>query len=91
MWKVYFFMGQTTSKTPSIDNPNANLLEHDNEAVPLCESQWIEWTNFLNQCLPQNKQLHIFIVDHLLSKLYSDICKVYVCMSPVDCVGLPYF
>ena len=36
MWKVYFFMGETTSKTPSIDNPNANLLEHDNEAVPLC-------------------------------------------------------
>ena len=45
----------------------------------------------LNQCLRQNKQLDAFAVDPLLSKHNSDICKVYVCMSPVDCVGLPYF
>ena len=43
------------------------------------------------QCLHQNKQSDTFAVDHLLSKLNSDIRKVYACTSPVDRVGLPYF
>ena len=29
-------MVETTSQTPSIDNLNANLPEHDHEPVPLC-------------------------------------------------------
>lgn len=41
----------------------------------------------LNRCL---RQIHLLLVIWL-SKLNSDICKVYACMSPVDRVGLPYF
>ena len=45
----------------------------------------------LDQRLRQNKQLDTFAVDHSLSKLNLDVCKVYTCMSSVDGVGLPYF
>ena len=41
----------------------------------------------LNRCL---RQIHLLLVIWL-SKLNSDICKVYAWMSPVDRVGLPYF
>ena len=84
-------MVETTSQTPTMDNLNANLPEHDNEAVSLCAKSVNRVEKSLNQCLRQNKQLDTFAVDHLLSKLNSDICKVYACMSPVDRVGLPYF
>ena len=84
-------MVETTSQTPTMDNLNANLPEHDNEAVSLCAKSVNRVEKSLNQCLRQSKQLDTFAVDHLLSKLNSDICKVYACMSPVDRVGLPYF
>ena len=84
-------MVETTSQTPSIDNVNANLPEHDNEAVSLCAKSVNQAEKSLNQSLRQSKQLYPFAVDHLLSKLNSDICKVFACMSPVHRVGLPYF
>ena len=84
-------MVETTSQTLSIDNLNANLSEHDNEAVSLCAKSVNRAEKSLNQCLCQNKQLDTFAVDHLLPKLNSDICKVYACMSPVHRVGLSNF
>ena len=67
------------------------MPEQDNEAVSLCAKSVNRVEKSLNQCLHQNKQLDTFAVDHLLSKLNSDICKAYACVSPVDRVGLPYF
>ena len=84
-------MIETTTPTPSFDNLNANLSDHDKEAVSLCAKSVNQVERSLSQCFHQNKQLDTFAVDHLLSKFNSDTCKVYVCMSPVDRVGLPYF
>ena len=86
-----FSIVETTSQTPSIDNLNASSPERDNEAVSLCAKSVNGVEKFLNQCLRQNKQLDTSAVIHLLSKLHSDICKIYACMSPFNCVGLPYF
>ena len=84
-------MIETTAPTPSFDNLNANLPDHDKEAVSLCAKSVNRVERSLSQCFRQNKQLNTFAVDHLLSKFNSDTCKVYACMSPVDRVGLPYF
>ena len=44
-------MVETTSPTPSIDNLNANLPEHDNETLPLCAKSVNRVEKSLNQCL----------------------------------------
>ena len=38
-----------------------------------------------------NSLLDTFTVDYLLSKLSSPDVKVFVCMSPIDLTGLPFF
>ena len=81
-------MIETTAPTPSFDNLNANLPDHDKK-VSLCAKSVNRVERSLSQCFHQNKQLDTFAVDHLLSKFNSDTCKVYACMSPVDRVGLP--
>ena len=84
-------MIETTAPTPSFDNLNANLPDHEKEAVSLCAKSVNRVERSLSQCFRQNKQLDTFAVDHLLSKFNSDTCKVYAYVSPVDHVGLPYF
>ena len=84
-------MIETTAPTPSFDNLNANLPDHEKKAVSLCAKSVNRVERSLSQCFRQNKQLDTFAVDHLLSKFNSDTCKVYAYMSPVDHVGLPYF
>ena len=84
-------MIETTAPAPSFDNLNANLPDHDKEAMSLCAKSVNRVERSLSQCFRQIKQFNTFAVDHLLSKFNSDTCKVYVCMSPVDRIGLPYF